>query len=815
MLRDPLINPLTGLFSDDLALRDDSHGSSHRGVPSVARSLSLLPNGASCIGFGAFGTVRVGWVQERKQVRSNDSRAAGNSGSFKPVFGTVAAVAVKRVIIPQVVRGQLDSRRQHLIRELQVMEHIRLFPHPNVVQCWGFLFGDRDKSASSQPAFDQTFNNHTGQVLTSLSKERQRLKGSCGGDIDKLDDHILNSALYFDVCLSLCTGGTLSDYMRRVIDQLVTQHTAHAQGFVSNSPTNTGDAVSDKLCTERVSDEQHGLTRSTTGGTGGETECTVSHTNSQRRRPIAVDTAVEELSLSSSKSDVAELAVRERDIVAIAYALINALHHTHKVLRTLHRDIKPANILICEGVGKAPVYALQAFPSANQGQVTTEFKIPNPARDVSACEQHKREGVVELLLFSDRRTALGDSQTSSMGEEEGRKGVDCPAPEALIVPLESQAHHEVCIAGDTRWSPFTLEFLPQVDSWRVQLADYGIASGVGCLTATGRCGTIPFMAPEVSQSGQHSAMYDTAADVYSLGVTLQHLLVNVIVEGGDATGVTLRRMEALGTQWVDEEVAVQLEEFPNTNAANAEVGVSTPTTEGKFVLPSAWRCERELSSGQHVRLSPGAESCENGDFTVPRTWRCHDELSTGLYVRTEPRPGEANCRPHDHLHAKLPNGSEDVDDFVCRESRRARCKSCGKIHRHLIELLNSMTSQDPSQRPSLSTVIRSSAIIEQGNFVRGRISMNHNARKCKGNESANPGPLWPPRQKKEDVLPSTTLLSRSGTTAERKATDTVADAGCEKHGVNEESSDSVLWRPPSLRFLRASCTMDRLVDVQA
>lgn len=113
----------------------------------------------------------------------------------------------------------------------------------------------------------------------------------------------------------------------------------------------------------------------------------------------------------------------------------------------------------------------------------------------------------------------------------------------------------------------------------VKLGDFGIS--VERSSALTSCGTPKYMAPEVMCAGAlltdtgARKGYDCAADIFSLGVTMQHAL-----SGGN--------QQALRKQWV-----CALASAPNTSAA----GSGTATGATSFLVPPSWLCCHAGSKG--------------------------------------------------------------------------------------------------------------------------------------------------------------------------------------------------------------------------
>ncbi|CBH16839.1 protein kinase, putative [Trypanosoma brucei gambiense DAL972] len=765
------------------------------------------PERVPCIGSGAFATVRVGWVQERWHSQGK------NEEPGQLTFGTTAAVAVKRVVVPGKLRSPLDGCRQRLLRELQVMEHIRICPHPNVVQCWGFVFHKADDRASIGR---EVTDNLLGEVLTNFSQLREQQRVITGNmDKEKIGNEVLDGVSCFDVCLSLCTGGTLTEYVRRVADAALRATRACIQERIVTQPKNT--SMTDSTLGESPTGHNQGLTSSSSDA-GIEPKGALLGLKTRKLTPIRKDVSGEFFTQKDSTLVVSHLTIREKDIVAIAYALCNALRHTHETLRTLHRDIKPANVLICDGIGKIPSYTSRA--------TSCDFTARTTARARGApteLENKKANGskAVELVLFSDLRDALGNPQ-------EGGSADDKLTPDVLVVPAEAGSHRVLCNSSDS--PPYVLECLPQVDAWRLQLADYGIASGLDHMEASGRCGTFPFMAPEVEDEDCTGSMYGTKADIYSLGVTIQHVIVNATVEFNEVAQALPRRADALGRQWVDGE---DRETSEVDNDSGTSGGVTDETKRKRtFNLPGNWRCKRELSDRDYVRdiYSHLSHPLPHDDcarsFTVPRSWRCHDELASGNCVEglsTDGRTDTGNAGDkRGHLQPQNSDYRDNIKALNFRKGQGARCRSCGKLHRNLIELLNAMTAPDPSQRPTLSCILRDTAVIEQGTFVdepressfpfsRSSSSSKHaNAvANTSGRSNTINSTACSPKQLSHTSRgtapsPMAGRNHRSSCSGECKDQKTHDGSSEMFGGVNKYDGwrEGVLWRPPSLKFLR-------------
>ncbi|RNF09172.1 putative protein kinase [Trypanosoma rangeli] len=834
-------------------------------------SAHLLPVLSSqcicCIGSGAFGTVRLAWLQERRTCCKRIMTAAGDRMETTVLLGACAAVAVKRVVIPEASDGKGDSLRQLLLRELQVMERIRMHPHPNIVQCWGFLFGKRDKERTPDLwnfSSDSKGTSRDGTLLTSLKNERQLM--AFGDDTNTGEElsvqQILEGASYVDLCLSLCTGGTLGDYVLHKARQTFYEATAGTYFSIFELPVEAGTMAFEKMSIDDISGNQ-GLTGSTSEGTSSFTcndDCSATHTHPSNNFAEEKESAKANSNfLPASLTFPARLAVPERDIVAIVYALANALRHTHDTLRTLHRDIKPSNVLIFSGVGRTPQYALQSSSllceasrgegSDGSGTTFSSEAIPlSPSEDSKPSDTLSDSGdSVEFALFSECPATLQGSTTEALrygsekkhatpaSEAEVSNAMDEP-PATLVVPLGCGQYRLPYVAGESPRKVY-IDYLPQVEGWRIQLADFGVATGVGQLTGSGRCGSPPFMAPEVVKHVHKgvSTMYDTKADIYSLGVTLQYMLLHLVV-GCEAGGQIPRsHTEALGAQWVDEEgTATQFHVADDPE----------PTGQLQFLVPNAWRCDRELVEGHYIRsasletkLSTPNVDEGKGDkskgktFAVPRAWRCRDELLEGRYIRSGlPSSGGGSNIHLLHLFTPLAEGFKVVRGaHTVKERRGTRCSSCGKLHRHLIELLNVMTRRKASQRPPLSTVLQSAAIIEQGSFL--------HARKSFASYSSSPTSVGAVGVDEGNII-SPTVLDSSG--RRRNSADRLHRAHRrtqeklrvrspptgfrlemtqqqQQNKSQQKSCDGgeydttvLLWRPPSLRFLRASHTRTRI-----
>ncbi|ESL07802.1 protein kinase [Trypanosoma rangeli SC58] len=833
-------------------------------------SAHLLPVVSSqrtcCIGSGAFGTVRLAWLQERKTCCRRIFTAVGERMETTVLLGACAAVAVKRVTIPEASDGQGRSRRQLLLRELQVMERIRMHPHPNIVQCWGFLFGRKDREPTPNlwnSSSDSTGTSRDGALLTNLKNEIQLMTFSddtnTGEELSV--QQILEGASYVDLCLSLCTGGTLGDYVRHKARQTFHEATAGTYFSILELPVETGTMTFEKMSIDDISGNQ-GLTGSTSEGTSSFTcndDCGATYTHPSNNFAGEKESAKANSNfLPASLEFPARLALPERDIVAIVYALANALHHTHGTLKTLHRDIKPSNVLIFSGVGKTPQYALQSssvLSEASRGEAShgSGTTISNEAIPLSLSEDSKSSNMlsdsgdsVEFALFSECPATLQGSTTEALQYGSERKPVT-PAPEAevsnatdeppatLVVPLGCGQYRLPYAAGESPRKTY-IDYLPQVEGWRIQLADFGVATGVDQLAGSGRCGSPPFMAPEVVEHAHKgvSTMYDTKADIYSLGVTLQYMLLHLIVGCEAGARTPCSHTEALGAQWVDEEdTATQFHVADDPE----------PAVQPQFLVPSTWRCDRELVEGHYIRsasletkpptpdVDEGNREKSNGKaFAVPRAWRCRDELLERRYIRSGSSSSRGDSDIHLHLFTPLAEGPKAVRGaHTAKERRGSRCSSCGKLHRHLIELLNVMTRRKASQRPPLSTVLQSAAVIEQGTFL--------HAGKSFASYSSSPTAVGAVGVDGGNIISPTALdssgmrrdaggrLHRAHRRAQEKRCVRSPPTGfCldmtppqQKNNNQQKSCDGgecdttvLLWRPPSLRFLRASHTKTRM-----
>ncbi|RNF26788.1 putative protein kinase [Trypanosoma conorhini] len=827
----------------------------------AALSLVGSPQHVCYIGSGAFGTVRLAWLQERRTCCKRIATASGERTETTVLLGVFAAVAVKRVAVPAASDGFGKSRRLLLLRELQVMERIRMHPHPNIVQCWGFLFGRKEREGTPDtwnPPSASTDAGTGGTLLTSLKKERDQLalnnKTNAVGNVS--DQQILEGSSYVDLCLSLCTGGTLGDYVLQKARQAFEEATTETHSSVLVSRVEIDVTASNKMSSDGVSGNE-GVTGSASEGISSFTcnDCGAHHTHAPKKLAEAKESAkaTSECLLASVAFSPC-LALSERDIVAIAYALINALRHTHDVLKTLHRDVKPSNVLIFSGVGKTPQYAMQSSSfvceascgEASHGCGTTlpgETTPLSPSEDPKTNTTSSESGSdsVEFALFSESPATLRRSTTESLrcGSEEdsatatasaGVSNLTKGASATLVVPLGCGQYRLPYAAGESS-RRVCIDYLPQVEGWRLQLADFGVATGVGQLAGSGRCGSAPFMAPEVVEHVHNgvSGKYDTKADIYSLGVTLQHVLLHLVI--GTETGGKAARdhAEALGAQWVDEDDTAA--QFPAAPADPA------PEAQPQFLVPNAWRCDRELVEGHHIRSAPPEMRCstpasdgakEEGDarktFAVPLAWRCGNELLERRYIRRESSSGRGDGDAHAHLLAPLPEGLKDAREaHTVKERRGSRCSSCGKLHRHLVELLNAMTRRKATQRPPLSTVLQSSAIIEQGTFLHTRRPF-----------ASSPAAVDDADVDGYNNSPSTTLNSTGkGAVAERfrrarrraqertrvhsPPTGFRLDMTAPQQQPNNEQRKKpdgcendatvLLWRPPSLRFLQSSQTV--------
>lgn len=833
MLRPPVIDDV---FADPV-----------RPVPAKAtptslhRSFTVEPQKMFLIGSGAFGSVRVGWLQERRHYNRRVARAGGGGVESTIVLGTCAAVAVKRVAVPDVGSGSCGSRQQMLLRELRVMEQIRMYPHPNIVQCWGFLFGKAGGESPSTGCVsidDGTDASSGGTVLTSLNREQQRMNisndNTNGGN--QAACRLFDGVSYVDLCLSLCTGGTLGEYVNQKAREVLSMATKSLDVRLTAQPV-SGAMAPEKGALEHITDKKE-LSENTAEGVSS-----CSCDGSSERHTHITERSFEQserlLGLSKKQSFFIEpqLAIRERDIVSILYALVSALRHTHDVLQTLHRDIKPANVLICSGVGKTPQYVLQ--PSLTQPEAVSRGEMwrnrnmafSSNATPVSIFEGNRtRVGTapdsgssVELALFSepppttDRSTAT--QRSSSDGKSSKEEKIEEESFATLVVPLGSDQSRLPSAAADPDQRVY-IDYMPQIEAWRIQLADFGVSTGVGQLSGSGRCGTFPFMAPEVAGDCHRGApkQYDTKADIYSLGVTLQHVLVHLFVGGEDGNQTTRRHLGALGAQWVDEDDTEEESKMaPDTEPEETEL---SPDVRQQFLVPKAWRCQRELGEKQYIdsaprgcgRPEPGVvdgeeQGGEQKAFAVPRTWRCRDELLEHRYIRRE-RPSKKESDAYANLLAPLPEGvAGSKDGSASRERQRPRCRSCGRLHRHLIELLNAMTMPQPSQRPPLSIILQSAAIIDHGTFVDIR------GPACCDDSDVAPAPPPPPGEGRTvDYFLRTRQQFRSRTRASAApsafrfdATTPKQQKGEDEKGTKEEEEDAtvLLWRPPSLNFLRA------------
>ncbi|ORC92381.1 putative protein kinase [Trypanosoma theileri] len=835
---------------------------------------ALLPQGTSFIGSGAFGTVRVGWLQERKRQRPCSDE---HTSEEIIILGTCAAVAVKRVVVPDAwnprsLHRSISHRQELLLRELQVMECIRTHPHPNIVQCWGFLFGEKkekkkfteQQSLTGETITDVEKEYTSGMILTTLEKERKRLESSGKKETsnenmvevnnDMVDIHILNSALYVDLCLSLCSSGSLVDYIHRKVNEAIRVSTQLDPSEPSTQFVDSDTAVTDKIST------MHGLTGSTSEGdtvkgSGNPSSSSVDVGHSSKSNTNTLPQLFQNVENAEMQSETrpttttetisAELVVRERDIVAITYALTNALRHTHETLRTLHRDVKPANVLICSGVGKTPVYTLQPLSRVTQTSLVGSKPLTDTASApkqekpaVSGPMLHTEEDSVEFALFSNCPESVKHKNNNNTSTQEGANtenisttaGEDIPeTPATLVVPLEAGGQRLQCTGYSSRG--MMIEYMPQAEAWRIQLADFGVATGVGKLTGETRCGTFPFMAPEVAGDGCSGVNgYSTAADVYSLGVTLQHIVVHLVLENGDVRRVSQRRMQALGALWIDED------DKENNIKTETDTDIDRRESRSHFVVPNAWRCARELDNELFIRTPPLVDQTvrmDNHDkndhrntFAIPRSWRCCDELLEQRYVRhksTSDVSDNNTAVHHDYLLASLPQDSNDGEANEQKERRKSRCKSCGKLHRNFIELLNAMTATQPSQRPPLSTVLQSAAIIDQGSFVRN--TTRGRAGKCDSTvvtadstgSGINANRFLRARQRAQEKERERNRITASMATFHFDMTN--PNSQQQRQGKEEEeqqqqqeskdaegdaASTVLLWRPPSLRFLRAS-----------
>ncbi|EKF31480.1 protein kinase, putative [Trypanosoma cruzi marinkellei] len=829
-------------------------------VYSVHWSHITSPHGIIYIGSGAFGTVRLGWLQERRKCYKRILTSDGEKTRTTVFLGACAAVAVKRVMIPRANDGSCNYRRLLLVRELQVMERIRMYPHPNIVQCWGFLFGKEEKEQNFEswnPSGDGTENSTDGKVLTSLNKEGDRMASNDennDGD-ERTDQQILEGASYVDLCLSLCTGGTLRNYVALKASEVPHAATAGTECSLSQSQMENVAMASEKVSFDHFSGAQ-GITGSTNEDTSpygcedyGAYQSNTKQILGEGKKIANVSSNLSHASVSIS----AHLAVPERDVVAIVYALVHALRHTHETLKTLHRDIKPSNVLIFSGVGKTPEYSLQ--PSSLP--ITASCGEPSQERNTTFSSQAEplslrvdseirtlgdSDEMVEFALFPQcpanthgstralRQSAGGNFATSTATAGGVSKPNDEP-PTTLVVPLGLGHYRLPCASTDPSRRVY-IDCLPQAEGWRIQLADFGVTTGVDQLAGSGRCGTAPFMAPEVARhanQGVHE-QYTTKADIYSLGVTLQHTILHLVIEGEEGIQRTCRYADALGAQWIDED------DTATQSRLAFGTGLESNSTETdvkpNFIVPNAWRCDKELVEGEYIRCGSLETECSKHGvdddkeheskpkgFVVPRAWRCRDELLERQYIRRELSSRRNDADIHAHLLTPLPNEQNDFkENSAARERRGSRCSSCGKIHRNLIELLNAMTAKKSSQRPNLSTVLQSAAIIERGTFLdKGRqFRYPNNAVWEVGAEDHRNQPAMDPNSLERGAAAQ--RFSRARRWAEERSrirspptgfrfdmTEPRQKSSQEKNcGGGEDDTTVLLWRPPSLSFLRAS-----------
>ncbi|RNF25498.1 putative protein kinase [Trypanosoma cruzi] len=833
-------------------------------VCSVHWSHITSPHGIIYIGSGAFSTVRLAWLQERRKCYKRILTSNGEKTRTTVFLGACAAVAVKRVMIPRANDGSCKYRRLLLLRELQVMERIRMYPHPNIVQCWGFLFGKGEEEQTFEswnPSGDGTEKSTVGKVLTSLNKEGNRMafnEENNDGD-ERTDQQIPEGTSYVDLCLSLCTGGTLRNYVALRASEVPHAATAGTECSASES-----QMVNVAMAFEKVSFDHFSGAQGITGSTNedaspyGCEDYDAYHSYPKQFLGEGKKIANASSNLPhASVSISAHLAVPERDIVAIVYALVHALRHTHETLKTLHRDIKPSNVLIFSGVGKTPEYALQ--PSSLP--IPASGGEPSQERDKTCSSQAKplslrvdsgirstlgdSDEMVEFALFPQcpatthgstgaLRQSAGGNLATPTATAGGMSKLNDEPPTTLVVPLGLGYYRLPYTATDSSRRVY-IDCLPQAEGWRIQLADFGVATGVATgvdrLAGSGRCGTPPFMAPEVARHADQGVaeQYTTKADIYSLGVTLQHTILYLVIEGEEGSPRTCRYADALGAQWIDED------DTETQSRLAFGTGLESNSTETdlkpNFIVPNAWRCDKELVEGEYIRCgSLETEFPKRGvddekeheskpkGFVVPRAWRCRDELLERQYIRRELSSRRNDTDIHAHLLTSLPNEHNDSkENSAARERRGSRCSSCGKIHRNLIELLNAMTVKKPSQRPNLSTVLQSTAIIERGTFLeKGRqFSYPNNAAWDVGAADHGNQPSMDTNSLERGAAAQ--RFSRARRWAEERnrvrspptgfrfdMTEPRQKSSQGRNCGGEDDTTVLLWRPPSLSFLRAS-----------
>lgn len=211
----------------------------------------------------------------------------------------------------------------------------------------------------------------------------------------------------------------------------------------------------------------------------------------------------------------------------------------------------------------------------------------------------------------------------------------------------------------------------QEDAWRVKLGDYGVSSCVD--TASTQCGTKRYMAPEIlvpskdtikqkgnaTQVSKGAPTYGPAVDVFSFGVTMQH-----VASGG--CHASLRR------QWV-------IPPPPQREAVGAASHVKrTPP-----------KLSAAVDDGVHWQISPASLVCA----------RCRSQSMD----QRMPQPP-----------AFFGSASADAETQRSHVSDSFGSCRCDNLHSDLIQLMNSMVDEDPGKRPSLREVVLHPAVLRLG-----------------------------------------------------------------------------------------------------
>lgn len=309
-------------------------------------------------------------------------------------------------------------------------------------------------------------------------------------------------------------------------------------------------------------------------------------------------------------------------------------------------------------------------------------------------------------------------------------------------------------------------------------------------------GSPPRKKARSSQEPSLFPSYGPPADIFSLGVTLQDILITSL-------SIDFPTREQWMTAVLDQPPAVKANnkwEDAVQTAGTEDERVATSREEGLKLaaLRAMWIDEDDpiAETFARCRTAVGRDQVPGRSvFYIPREWRCQAELSDRMFVRSEVLSAEAVLRQgktdtESIAHQPLPLHLSEAALTSARccphlfaaatpgaagySTQSRRCKSCRRLHRHFIELLNSMTHTEPSARPTVEECMRTSAILEQGTFERRQPRQY----------STPPHAPHPPQWKQAPSTPPSPPPRPPPTTR---------SAHVERQ---------YRWRPPSLHFLK-------------